>query len=41
MNFSKGYEKKLVSFNDMVNQTRELSREIFSIDYLRTQRKKY
>ena len=37
----KGYEKKLVSFNDMVNQTRELSREIFSIDYLRTQRKKY
>ena len=37
----KGYEKKLVSFNDMVNQTRELSREIFSIDYLRKQRKNY
>ena len=35
----KGYEKKLVSFDDMVNQTRSLSREIFSIDYLRKQRK--
>ena len=40
MYLRKGYEKKVVSFNDMVNQTRELSREIFSIDYLRTQRKK-
>ena len=36
----KGFEKKLVSFQDMVNQTRELSRQMFSIDYLRTQRKK-
>ena len=35
----KGYEKKLVSFDDMVNQNRSLSREIFSIDYLRKQRK--
>jgi hypothetical protein len=36
----KGFERKLVSFQDMVNQTRELSRQMFSIDYLRTQRKK-
>ena len=35
----KGFERRVVSFQDMVNQTRELSREIFSIDYLRTQRK--
>jgi hypothetical protein len=35
----KGFEKKLVSFQDMVNQTRELSRQMFSIDYLRAQRK--
>ena len=37
----KGYEKRLVSFDDMVNHTRILSREIFSIDYLRKQRKSY
>ena len=37
----KGYEKKLVSFDEMVSQTRALSREIFSIDYLRKQRKLY
>jgi hypothetical protein len=37
----KGYEKRLVSFDDMVNNTRMLSREIFSIDYLRKQRKSY
>ena len=37
----KGYEKKIVSFDDMVNLTRSLSREIFSIDYLRKQRKQY
>ena len=37
----KGYEKKVVSFNDMVNLTRNLSRELFSIDYLRKQRKNY
>ena len=36
----KGFEKRLVSFQDMVEQTRELSRQLFSIDYLRTQRKK-
>ena len=36
----KGFERRLVSFHDMVNQTRELSRQMFSIDYLRTQRKK-
>ncbi len=37
----KGYEKNVVSFNDMVINTRMLSREIFSIDYLRKQRKNY
>lgn len=37
----KGYEKKIVSFDEMVNQTRALSRQIFSIDYLRSQRKSY
>lgn len=37
----KGYEKRVVSFDDMVNLTRNLSRELFSIDYLRKQRKKY
>ena len=35
----KGYERKVVSFNDMVYQTRALSRELFTIDYLRSQRK--
>ena len=35
----KGYEKKVVSFDDMVNLTRNLSRDIFSIDYLINQRK--
>jgi len=35
----KGYERKVVSFNDMVYQTRALSREMFTIDYLRAQRK--
>ena len=35
----KGYERKIVSFDEMVNQTRALSRELFSIDYLRSQRK--
>ena len=37
----KGYEKKLVSFDEILSQTRALSREIFSIDYLRKQRKLY
>ena len=36
----KAYEKRLVSFHDVVDQIRELSRQMFSIDYLRTQRKK-
>ena len=35
----KGYERKVVSFNDMLYQTRALSRELFTIDYLRSQRK--
>ena len=30
---------KIVSFDEMVNQTRALSRELFSIDYLRSQKK--
>ena len=34
----KGYEKKIINFNEMVEQTRSLSREIFSINYLRKQR---
>ena len=37
----KAYEKRIISFHDMVEQTRLLSREIFSIDYLRKQRKSY
>lgn len=36
----KGFEKNLVSFRDMADKTRELSRQMFSIDYLRTQIKK-
>ena len=35
----KGFEKKIVSLEDMVNKTRLLSMEIFSIDYLRKKRK--
>jgi hypothetical protein len=31
----KGYEKKMVSLDEMLEQTRTLSREIFTIDYLR------
>ena len=30
----KGYEKKIVSLEDMINETRKLSREIFNIAYL-------
>ena len=37
----KGYEKRAVDFHDMVEQTRMLSRELFSIDYIRKQRKNY
>ena len=39
----KAYEKKRVSFKDMVQQTRLLSREIFNIEYLckKEIRKKY
>ena len=36
----KGYEKNMVSFDEMLKQTRMLTREIFSIDYLR-QKLKY
>ena len=36
----KGYEKKAINFYDTVNQTRMLSRELFSILYLRSQKKK-
>ena len=35
----KGYEKKIINFNDMINLTRTLTREVFSIDYLMSQRK--
>ena len=35
----KGFEKKIVSLEDMINKTRALSMELFSIDYLRKQRK--
>ena len=34
----KAYEKKVINFHEMVEQTRSLSREIFSINYLRKQR---
>ena len=37
----KGYEKKAVSFEDMINQTRMISREIFNIDYVRKKLKNY
>lgn len=36
----KGYEKKAINFYDTVNQTRMLSRELFTILYLRKQKKK-
>lgn len=36
----KGYEKNVVSFDEMLKQTRLISREIFNIDYLR-QKMKY
>ena len=32
----KGYEKKIVSFEDMLNLTRGLSREIFNLNYMRS-----
>lgn len=35
----KGFEKKIVSFEDMLRQTRLLSREIFNIKYLRKKEK--
>ena len=31
----KGYEKDIVSFKDMLNLTRALSREIFNLNYMR------
>lgn len=36
----KGYEKKKVTFEELLNNTRNLSREVFSIDYLRAQKQK-
>jgi hypothetical protein len=35
----KGFEKEVVPLNEMINKTRSLSREIFSIDYLRKKNK--
>jgi len=35
----KGYEKKIITFNDMINLTRTMTREVFSLDYLMSQRK--
>ena len=35
----KAYEKKIVSFEDMVNNTRQLSRELFYITYIRNKSK--
>ena len=35
----KAYEKKIVSFEDMVNTTRQLSRELFYIAYIRNKSK--
>ena len=35
----KAYEKKIVSFEDMVNTTRQLSRELFYISYIRNKSK--
>jgi len=32
----KGYEKKIVSFEDMLNVTRGISREIFNLNYMRS-----
>ena len=32
----KGYEKDIVSFKDMLNLTRALSREIFNLNYMRS-----
>ena len=36
----KGYEKQRISFEDMVKQTRTLSREMFYFEYLKTKEKK-
>ena len=35
----KGYEKQIISFEDMVKQTRILSREMFYFEYLKTKEK--
>ena len=32
----KGYERKIVSFEDMLNVTRGISREIFNLNYMRS-----
>ena len=36
----KGYEKKIVEFDVMVNLTRAISREIFNLNYMRSRSKK-
>lgn len=36
----KGYEKKMVNFHDMINQTRTFSRDIFTISYLMKKKEK-
>ena len=37
----KGYEKKIVGFDDMLNLTRSFSREIFNLNYMRSKLRKY
>ena len=36
----KAYEKKIVSFNDMINLTRSFSRQIFNMNYMRSKFKR-
>ena len=36
----KTYEKKIVSFNDMINLTRSFSRQIFNMNYMRSKFKR-
>ena len=35
----KGYERRVISFEEMIENTRMLSREMFYIDYLRNKKK--
>ena len=37
----KGFEKRTVEFDVMVNLTRALSREIFNLNYMRSRTKKH